>query len=128
MKTFNLVKSMMALVAVFALSLTISAATGDNNLIYNTEEVDGLKVAETVYKNEDGMLINYLKYSYKYDENRQMTESVTQKWNSSKMEWVNDICIRYTYDSKSVTTEYYKWNAKKNDFILVPEMTVTMDK
>ena len=26
------------------------------------------------------------------------------------------------------TTEYYKWNSKKKEYILVPEMTVTMDK
>ena len=128
MKTFNLVKSLMAFVAAFAMTLTISAATGDNNLIYNTEEVDGLKVTETVYKNIDGTLTNYMKYSYKYDENRQMTENLTQKWNSLTMDWENDICIRYTYDSKSITTEYYKWNSKKSDFILIPEMTVTMDK
>lgn len=45
-----------------------------------------------------------------------------------KNRWDNDLCIRYTYDSKSITTEYYKWNAKKKTFVLVPEMTVTMDK
>lgn len=30
--------------------------------------------------------------------------------------------------TKSMTTEYYKWNSKKKEYILVPEMTVTMDK
>lgn len=45
-----------------------------------------------------------------------------------KNRWENDLCIRYIYDNKSVTTEYYKWNNKKKDFILIPEMTVTMDK
>ena len=39
-----------------------------------------------------------------------------------------DLCIRYTYGNKSMTTEYYKWNSKKKEYILVPEMTVTMDK
>ena len=29
--------------------------------------------------------------------------------------------------AKTVTTNYYKWNAKKQAYILVPEMTVTMD-
>ena len=28
---------------------------------------------------------------------------------------------------KTVTTNYYKWNTKKRAYVLVPEMTVTMD-
>ena len=51
-----------------------------------------------------------------------------QKWNSNKNRWENNLCIRYTYGNKSMTTEYYKWNSKKKEYILVPEMTVTMDK
>ena len=35
--------------------------------------------------------------------------------------------INYTYEGKTVTTNYYKWNAKKQAYVLVPEMTVTMD-
>ena len=50
------------------------------------------------------------------------------KWNSMKETWEKDLCIRYTYTDKSVTTEYYKWNKKKKDYIIVPEMTITMDK
>ena len=46
----------------------------------------------------------------------------------NKNRWENDLCIRYTYGNKSMTTEYYKWNSKKKEYILVPEMTVTMDK
>lgn len=128
MKTLNFMKAFLVIVLAFFANLTISAVTPDNNLIYNAEEVDGLKVAETVYKMDGGILTNYMKYSYKYDEKKQMIENVSQKWNSAKNEWVNDLCIRYTYDNKSITTEYYKWNNKKKDFILVPEMTVTMDK
>lgn len=128
MKTLNFMKAFLVIVLAFFANLTISAVTPDNNLIYNAEEVDGLKVAETVYKMDGGILTNYMKYSYKYDEKKQIIENVSQKWNSTKNEWVNDLCIRYTYDSKSITTEYYKWNNKKKDFILVPEMTVTMDK
>ena len=128
MKTLNFMKAFLVIVLAFFANLTISAVTPDNNLIYNAEEVDGLKVAETVYKMDGGILTNYMKYSYKYDEKKQIIENVSQKWNSAKNEWVNDLCIRYTYDNKSITTEYYKWNNKKRGFILVPEMTVTMDK
>ncbi|MBS5550950.1 MAG: DUF3836 domain-containing protein [Bacteroides sp.] len=128
MKALNLMKIVIAVVIAFIANVTIYASTPDNNLIYNAEEVNGMKVAETVYKMDGNMLTNYMKYNYKYDENKQMTENLSQKWNSTKNRWDNDLCIRYTYDSKSITTEYYKWNAKKKTFVLVPEMTVTMDK
>lgn len=128
MKALNLMKIVIAVVIAFIANVTIYASTPDNNLIYNAEEVNGMKVAETIYKMDGNMLTNYMKYNYKYDENKQMTENLSQKWNSTKNRWDNDLCIRYTYDSKSITTEYYKWNAKKKTFVLVPEMTVTMDK
>lgn len=128
MKALNLMKIVIAVVIAFIANVTIYASTPDNNLIYNAEEVNGMKIAETVYKMDGNMLTNYMKYNYKYDENKQMTENLSQKWNSTKNRWDNDLCIRYTYDSKSITTEYYKWNAKKKTFVLVPEMTVTMDK
>lgn len=128
MKALNLMKIVIAVVIAFIANVTICASTPDNNLIYNAEEVNGLKVAETVYKMDGNMLTNYMKYNYKYDANNQLTENLSQKWNSTKNRWDNDLCIRYTYDNKSITTEYYKWNAKKKTFVLVPEMTVTMDK
>lgn len=128
MKKMNLAKCVVVLVITFVASLSTYAAKMNNNLIYNAQEVNGLKVAETVYKKDGNMLTNYMKYNYKYNDNNQMTENMSQKWNVNKNYWENDLCIRYTYDNKSVTTEYYKWNSKKNDFILIPEMTVTMDK
>lgn len=128
MKTRSLLRSLFVVVIAFVANLTVFAEEWDNNLIYNAEEVNGMKVSETVYKKDGNMLTNYMKYNYKYDANNQMTENMSQKWNGMKNHWENDLCIRYIYDNKSVTTEYYKWNNKKKDFILIPEMTVTMDK
>ena len=128
MKAMNFIKTLLVIVTVFIANATISAAKLNNNLIYNAEEVDGVKVAETVYKMDNNLLTKYMKYNYKYDENNQMTENLSQKWNAENNSWVNDLKICYTYDNKSVTTEYYKWNSKKGTFILIPEMTVTMDK
>ena len=99
-----------------------------NNLIRNTEKKDGLIVSETVFKLEESTLTNYMKHNYKYDDNKQRIEDEAMKWNGVKEEWVKDLCIRYSYTEKSITTEYYKWNKKKKDYVLVPEMTVTMDK
>lgn len=103
------------------------SADNKSNLIYNSEEVNGVKVAETVYKMDGNMLSNYMKYNYKYDEQNRMTESEALKWDASSNSWDNDICIRYVYQGKSVTTNYYKWNKRKGEYILAPEMTVTMD-
>ena len=104
-----------------------ASADNKSNLIYNSEEVNGMKVAETVYKMDGNTLANYMKYNYKYDDNKRMIESETLKWNSTKEEWEKDLRINYTYEGKTVTTNYYKWNAKKRAYVLVPEMTVTMD-
>ena len=128
MKTLNLIKIALVAVVAFVADVTISAANPENNLIYNAEEVNGVKVAETVYKMDGTTLTNYMRYNYKYDAESRMTENVSQKWNAVKARWENDLRIEYTYDNKSVAVEYYKWNARKKAFVLAPEMTVTMDK
>ena len=119
-------KSLIIFSLLLAYGLTASA-DGNNNLVYNSEEVNGVMVGQTVYKMEGSSLVNYMKYSYTYDEQQRMTENLSQRWNSTRQAWENDICLRYTYEGKTTTTEYYKWNAKKKQFVLVPEMTVTMD-
>ena len=103
------------------------SADNKSNLIYNSEEVNGVMVGQTVYKMEGSALANYMKYNYTYDNQKRMTESEALKWNSIKSSWDNDMCIRYAYQGKSVTTTYYKWSKKQGEYILVPEMTVTMD-
>lgn len=102
-------------------------ADNKNNLVYNSEEVDGLMVSQTVYKNDGSMLSNYMKYNYKYDDSRRMTENEMMKWDANENCWVKDVCMRYEYQGKSVTTTYYRWNQRKGDYVLIPEMTVTMD-
>ena len=125
-KTFN---AILIIVMLFIGNVSINAAIDQqNNLIYNAEEVNGVIVSETVFKMDDGTLTNYMKHNYKYDENNQRIEDETLKWNSIKERWENDLCIRYTHTATTTTTEYYKWNKKKKDYILVPEMTITMDK
>ena len=102
-----------ALSAVILFSAMAASAANKNNLIYNSEEKDGMMVGQTVYKMDSGTLANYMKYSYKYDDQKRMTE--------------NDLRICYAYQGKSITTTYYKWNSKQKAYVLVPDMTVTMD-
>lgn len=113
--------------ALLVVSLATSARSYDNQLIYNPIEENGMTVGQTVYKMDGNTLANYMKYNYKYDDQNRMTESEALKWNSTKNTWGKDMCIRYAYQGKTMTTTYYKWNNKKSEYILVPEMTVIMD-
>ena len=113
--------------ALLVVSLATSARSYDNQLIYNPIEENGMTVGQTVYKMDGNTLANYMKYNYKYDDQNRMTESEAMKWNAVKNTWTNDMCIRYAYQGKSVTTTYYKWNNKKGTYVLIPEMTITMD-
>ncbi len=126
MKTKVFLKSVV-LSAIILLGASIAKADNKNNLIYNSEERDGMMVGQTVYKMDGNNLANYMKYSYQYDDQKRMTESESMKWNTDKNTWDNDLRIKYSYQGKSVTTTYYKWDTKKQTYILVPEMTVTMD-
>ena len=113
--------------ALFVVCGMSASAEHRSNLIYNSEEANGLKVAETIYKSEGNTLAKYMKYNYTYDAQRRMTQSEGLKWNDRKGKWEKDICLRYAYNGKSVTTTYYKWNQKKGAYELLPDMTVTMD-
>ena len=127
MKTTGFLKTAVLSAVLLVSSITVCARNYDNNLIYNSEEENGMLVGQTVYKMEGSSLANYMKYNYKYDTNKRMIESQTMKWNSYKNNCENDLLVRYTYEGKTVTTNYYKWNNRKQEFILAPEMTVTMD-
>ena len=104
------------------------SATNQSKLIRNPEMKNDMLVSETIFKMEGSSLVKYMKHNYKYDDQKQRTEDESLKWNPTGERWENDLCIRYTYTEKTITTEYYKWNKKKKDYVLVPEMTITMDK
>ena len=127
MKTKVSLKMFVLSVVLLMTSFVASARSYDGQLVYNPVEENGVMVGQTVYKMNGSTLANYMKYNYKYDDNKRMIESETLKWNSTKEEWEKDLRINYTYEGKTVTTNYYKWNNKKRAYVLVPEMTVNMD-
>lgn len=127
MKTKVSLKIFVLSVVLLMTSFVASARSYDGQLVYNPVEENEVMVGQTVYKMNGSTLANYMKYNYKYDDNKRMIESETLKWNSTKEEWEKDLRINYTYEGKTVTTNYYKWNNKKRAYVLVPEMTVTMD-
>lgn len=103
------------------------SAENKSHLIYNSTEVNGLRVNKTVYKAEGNTLTNFLKYNYKYDEQNRVSEREIMKWNQATQNWENDMCIRFAYEGKTITTTYYKWNTRKGQYVLIPEKTVVMD-
>ena len=127
MKTKVSLKMFVLSVVLLMTSFVASARSYDGQLVYNPVEENGVMVGQTVYKMNGSTLANYMKYNYKYDDNKRMIESEALKWNNSKDAWEKDLRINYMYEGKTVTTNYYKWNAKKQAYVLVPEMTVTMD-
>lgn len=127
MKTKVSLKMFVLSVVLLMTSFVASTRSYDGQLVYNPVEENGVMVGQTVYKMNGSTLANYMKYNYKYDDNKRMIESETLKWNSTKEEWEKDLRINYTYEGKTVTTNYYKWNNKKRAYVLVPGMTVTMD-
>lgn len=127
MKTKVFLKMFVFSAFLLVASLPASARLNDGQLIYNSVEENGVMVGQTVYKMNGEVLANYMKYNYKYDDSKRMIESETLKWNVNKEKWEKDLRIDYIYEGKTITTHYYKWNNKKKDYVLVPEMTVTMD-
>lgn len=128
MKALKFIKVMLVAALMFMINLNVNAGTPGDNLVRNAEEVNGVIVSETVYKMNNGILSNYMKYNYKYNENNLRSEEETQKWDAENNTWINNVTIHYTYDNKTIKAEYYKWNAKKNQYILIPNMTVIMDR
>ena len=127
MKTKTFLKSL-ALVAILFVNVCAASARGnDGNLFYNTEEKDGVMTEQTIYKKDGQTLSNYMKHNYEYDSHKRMTNTETQKWDSNKHKWCNNLLITYTYTGKTVTTNYYQWSSKKKEYILAPELTVTLD-
>ena len=127
MKTKVSLKMFVLSVVLLMTSFVASARSYDGQLVYNPVEENGVMVGQTVYKMNGSTLANYMKYNYKYDDQKRITESEALKWNAVKNAWTHDMCIRYAYEGKSITTTYYKWSNKKNTYILIPEMTITMD-
>ncbi len=124
MKAKSFVKTLCAAAVLLTSSLTLSAEN-DSNLYYNSEEENGLKVAETIYKANGDLLSNYMKYNYTYDEQKRLVMSEALVWNSRDNRWQKDLCMRYAYEDGYTTTTYYRWSEGRGEYVLLPDMTVT---
>jgi len=121
MKTNQFIRTTLFFI-LFGLFGTFSFAKTHNNLIYDTEEVNGVMISQTVYKQDDGILAKYQKYTYEYDDNHRITRNTSYKWSNGT--WTKDMCIRHEYIDNSIKTTYYKWDNDKKEYILQPNMTL----
>lgn len=117
-------KNLCASALLLAGSLTLSAEN-HSNLYYNSEEVNGMKVAETIYKANGDLLANYMKYNYTYDEQKRLTMSETLVWNNHTQTWQQFQCMRYAYEDENITTTYYRWDERRGKYVLQPGLTAT---
>ena len=104
---------------------TASAKTSANNIVYNTQERNGLLVEQTLYKQEGKTLIHYLKYSYVYNNQNRIVENNIEKWDSENQKWTNGLTTKYSYEGQNVITKTYKWNTTKREYQLMPSKTKT---
>ena len=79
MKTKVSLKMFVLSVVLLMTSFVASARSYDSQLVYNPVEENGVMVGQTVYKMNGSTLANYMKYNYKYDDNKRMIESETLK-------------------------------------------------
>ena len=77
MKTKVSLKMFVLSVVLLMTSFVASARSYDGQLVYNPVEENGVMVGQTVYKMNGSTLANYMKYNYKYDDNKRMIESET---------------------------------------------------
>ena len=72
MKTKVSLKMFVLSVVLLMTSFVASARSYDGQLVYNPVEENGVMVGQTVYKMNGSTLANYMKYNYKYDDNKRM--------------------------------------------------------
>ncbi len=125
MKVAQFLSAMMVCMVLNIAIVQLNARNNDN-LIYNSTEENGQVVSETVYKNNEGQLVNYMKYAYTRDAEGRILTQENLKWTNGT--WNKTIALHYSYAGKQMTTTYHKWNTKAGEYVLVPEMTVTVDQ
>lgn len=118
--------SAMIVCMVLNIAFVQTNARNNDNLIYNSTEENGQVVEETVYKNNEGQLVNFMKYAYTRDAEGRVLTQENLKWINGA--WTKTVALHYSYAGKQMTTTYHKWNNKTQAYVIVPEMTMTVDQ
>ena len=125
MKTNLISKAVVMLAVVMASVMNFSANASNPTQYVKNEEMTGeLMTAKTIFKNEDGHLYRYLRYTYTYDTENRVTSKEASKWDSSKEAWVPYFKMDVSYTNNEVELSYARWNSKSNAYDSSIEKTV----
>ncbi len=114
----TVIKAIAVVVVVIASVMNTNVYAG-NKYVVNYETVGEQIVSRTVYRN-DGSLTRHAKYNYAYNEQGQMIEQVTYKWDSDSQAWKPCHKATFTYaDNGTASTVEYKKSEKSTEWILV---------
>lgn len=103
------------LIAVIAvLTMSFSASANVSNFVTNDTQNDkGQTVERTICESSNNILTPYQKIEFRYNENGQITEKETLKWDSMDNKWINYELTEYDYTQNPMKVNIKKWNNKK---------------
>lgn len=99
------------------------SADSDNRFAYNAEMQDGKVSAIVTYDNSGKYLAAKTRKQYTYDAQDRVVRTEVKKWNSTKQEWENYICMNYSYQDGSTMLDMNVWKDSENDYVQTQRMT-----
>lgn len=124
MKTTMITKAMLAVV--FALASVCMVNAAEPVKVTNIEMDNGRIVARVVYEKNGNFLTPEFRFEFKYNDEGQVVERKSQKWDGTK--WINYYCMAVTYTNTEAHIDYSLWNKGQNEFILTQRYAYTLDE
>lgn len=125
MKTTMIIsKALVAVVFALANVWTVNAA--EPVKITNEEVENGRVSAKVVYEQDGTFLTPEYRFEFKYNEEGQIVEKKSLKWNGTG--WTNYYRMEVSYTNTEAHIDYSLWNKDKKQFILTQKYVYTLDE
>lgn len=125
MKTTMIIsKAMMAVV--FAMASVWTANAAEPVKITNEEVENGRVSAKVIYEQDGTFLTPEYRFEFKYNEEGQVVEKKSLKWNGTG--WTNYYCMTVTYTNTEAHIDYALWNKDKKTFVPTQKYVYTLDE
>lgn len=117
MKTnlFSKAVVMVAVVMASVMNFSVSAMN-PTEFVTNNEMTGEVITAKNIYRNEDGYLYRYLRYTYTYDNENRVISKEAAKWDSVKEVWTPYFKMNVEYSANEVTVDYARWNDRSKTY------------
>lgn len=117
MKTnlFSKAVVMVAVVMASVMNFSVSAMN-PTEFVTNNEMTGEVITAKNIYRNEDGHLYRYLRYTYTYDNENRVISKEAAKWDSVKEVWTPYFKMNVEYSANEVTVDYVRWNDRSKTY------------